>query len=102
MHTAFATARVASAPLPPAREVAGLPCKFPPPPFLFTWIVVPPEGMTALSQILVCPRCETSVALSGEVLRGQGVELFSRTEACLTVSCKLPFAQHVHELDAGE
>ena len=35
-------------------------------------------------------------------LRSQCVELFGRTAARLTSSCKLPFTQHVHELDAGE
>ena len=35
-------------------------------------------------------------------LRSQSVELFGRTAARLTASCKLPFAQHVHEFNAGE
>ena len=37
-----------------------------------------------------------------EPLRGQSVELFGRTAALLTAPCKLPFAQHVHQLNAGE
>ena len=40
--------------------------------------------------------------LSVERLSGEGVKLFGRTAARLTSSCKLPFTQHVHELDAGE
>ena len=35
-------------------------------------------------------------------LRSQSVELFGRPAARLTASCKLPFAQHVHEFNAGE
>lgn len=37
-----------------------------------------------------------------EPLRGQGVELLGRTAALLTAPCKLPFAQHVQQLNAGE
>jgi hypothetical protein len=56
----------------------------------------------ALSQILVCRDCTASFPLPMESLRGQSVELFGRTAALLTAPCKLPFAQHVHQLDAGE
>ncbi len=56
----------------------------------------------ALSQILVCRDCAASFPLPMELLRGQGVELFGRTAALLTAPCKLPFAQHVHQLNAGE
>ena len=34
-------------------------------------------------------------------LRGEGGELFGRGEALLHSIFKLPFAQHVHQLDAG-
>jgi hypothetical protein len=40
--------------------------------------------------------------LSERGLSGQGVELFGRGEALLNSVCKLPFAQHVHQFDAGE
>jgi hypothetical protein len=40
--------------------------------------------------------------LSAGGLRGQGVEQFGRSEALLNSVCKLPFAQHVHQFDAGE
>ena len=40
--------------------------------------------------------------LSVRGLSGQGVELFGRGEALLNSVCKLPFAQHVHQFDAGE
>jgi hypothetical protein len=40
--------------------------------------------------------------LSVERLSGEGVELFGRTAARLTASFELPFAQHVHQLNAGE
>ncbi len=62
-------------------------------------IRVPDE---ALSQILACRHCEVRSPLLVWPLRGQGVELFGRTAALLTVPFKLPFAQHVHQLDAGE
>jgi len=34
-------------------------------------------------------------------LRGEGGELFGRGEALFNSRFKLPFAQHVHQLDAG-
>jgi hypothetical protein len=40
--------------------------------------------------------------LSERGLSGQGVKLFGRGEALLNSVCKLPFAQHVHQLNAGE
>ena len=55
-----------------------------------------------LSQILGCRRCEAYFPLLVWLLRGQGVELFSRTAALLTAPCKLPCAQHVHQLNAGD
>ena len=58
-------------------------------------------GHMALSQILICRCCEACFALPGRSLHGEGVELFGRSEALFTAPCKLPFAQHVHQLNAG-
>ena len=59
-------------------------------------------GYLVLSQILVCRDCEASSPLLVWPLRGESVELFGRTAARLTASFELPFAQHVHQLNAGE
>ncbi len=45
--------------------------------------------------------CEVSSPLLVWLLRGQGVELFGRTAARFHPPFKLPFPQHVHQLDAG-
>ena len=63
--------------------------------------VATPTVQPALSQILVHWRHTASFPLSGCPLRGQGVELFGRTAALLTAPFKLPFTQHVYELNAG-
>ena len=50
----------------------------------------------------------SSVDILGEYSRpggglcGQSVELFGHGEALLDPTCKLPFAQHVHQFDANQ
>ena len=40
--------------------------------------------------------------MTGEGLRGQSVELFSRAKALLDSTCELPFVQHVHQFNANQ
>src|SRR2546426_1407364 len=67
------------------------------------WLAIP----ASMYPIRFC-RKFSSVDILGEYSRpggglcGQSVELFGHGEALLDPTCKLPFAQHVHQFDANQ